>query len=343
MARSRSITDEMNAGLNPSQITSALQSLAQNKLSQLQARNPLFEMQQSAPQQTLQSLLGGASPITPESQNILQQIQQFQPQAIQQAPIDNPDKQIKENKAVKLTPAERKTLKVEELAQKKQDIVLAREQAKNDIIEQRELRKQKKPYIDKLNAYKEVGDETALKLERMEQLVDREGGLPVAAFYKLFTNLEGINPAYAAGALGAAGTYLGGPIGGAIGGTIGGLISPVATMLRYGQRLTSPNTEEFEKLSASFINQAKAIFGARITDRDLQEFLKTVPNLEQTDNGKKAIIKNIRIFNKANEAKYNAYKDILRENSGKIPFDLEIQVEERARPELDKLSKQFKI
>lgn len=205
------------------------------------------------------------------------------------------------------------------------------------------MRKEKKSYIDKINANHEVADEADLVINKMESLIDK-GGLPIAGFYKLFDSLEkNVNPGVAGPLGAAAGTYLGGPVGALIGGGIGALISPVATALKYAQRQTSPNTEEFEKLSASFLKQAKAIFGNRITNTDLEYFMKTVPTLAQTDSGKRAIIKNMKTFNKAAQIRYKAYKDIIKENDNRIPADLEFQVEDRAKPELDKLAKDFVI
>ena len=71
-----------------SQLGTGLQNLTHNKLNEMtsrQPRNPLFDIQQSPGQQTLQSLLGGGqtvSPITPETKDILEALQQFQPKQI---------------------------------------------------------------------------------------------------------------------------------------------------------------------------------------------------------------------------------------------------------------------
>lgn len=341
------LVDQIRETLQPNMST-GLQNLANTKLNNLTQRhsitNRLMDMQQTPAQQTLQSLFNPQSIINPQTQNLLQALQQFQPEQISQEPtkIANPATEIKEGKAIALTPAEMKREKAQELAQRKQDIILERERAKNDRIEQTALRKEKKPYIDKLQSGYEVANEGGLVLDKMEKLIDK-GGLPIAAFYSLFDKLEHVSPAVAGPLGAAAGTYIGGPVGALIGGGIGALVSPVATMLKYAQRLTSPNTEEFEKLSSSFVKQAKSIFGSRITDKDLEAFMKTIPTLAQTDKGKRAIIDNMRVFNKAAQIKYKAYKDIIKENNNKIPEDLEFQVEERSKPELDKISEKFLV
>lgn len=341
------LIDQLKESLQPS-LSTGLQNLATTKLNELNNRhgmnNPLMSLQKTPAQQTLQSLFNPQNIINPETQNILQSLMQFKPEPLQketeQQTFADPNKQIKAGKAIKLTPTEMKREKAQELAQRKQDIILERERAKNDRIEQTALRKEKKPYIDKLQSGYEVANEGGLVLDKMEKLIDK-GGLPIAAFYSLFDKLEHVSPAVAGPLGAAAGTYIGGPLGALVGGGIGALVSPVATMLKYAQRLTSPNTEEFEKLSSSFVKQAKSIFGSRITDKDLEAFMKTIPTLAQTDKGKKAIIENMRVFNKAAQIKYKAYKEVLKENNNKIPEDLEFQVEERAKPELDKISEKF--
>lgn len=358
-----------------SELGSGLQNLAKNKLIQLNQRqptNPLFSEQQSPAQQTLQSLLGGGqtiTPTTPQTQSILEGLQQFKPANIQMAEEQTPEYKalgIKEKPARKLQPeklltpaekrethrqkiAEEKAAHAEKLAERKAEHArsLAEQKIKKPTAaEQKSLQ----AYADKIAGFKKVSQDQGLTLDRMEQLID-EGGLPIAAFYSLFKNLEEeVNPVHA-GAAGSAigggiGAALGGPVGAAIGGTIGGvaggLVQPVATMLRYAQRATSPNTEEFEKLSSSFIRGVKEIFGNRILKVDIEEFLKTIPTLANTDHGKKQIIKNMRLFLKANNYRYKALRQVIAKNKGEIPKDAEFQVDKIAGPKIKQLAKHFK-
>lgn len=219
---------------------------------------------------------------------------------------------------------------------------------KEQLKEQARISKETQKFYDSTLEQASVAKKSDQRLNRMEQLI-KKGDLPTSAFYTLFKNMEEAVPtthgAAAGGALGAAlGSVvpgLGTVVGGALGATIGGLISPVGTMLRFAQRKINPDTEEFEKLSNNFIDQAKSIFGSRITDADLKSFMSTVPTLANTDEGKKAIIRNMRVFNKAAEVKANAMKQIIKENDGKRPENLAILVEERAQANLDKLAKRF--
>ena len=154
---------------------------------------------------------------------------------------------------------------------------------------------------------------------------------------------------------GIGGTLIGGPAGtvpgiatgpAILGGLIGSAINPLAKgaggLGLALQRRGSPDVEEFEKLSTDFIREAKEIFGARVTDRDLAAFMQIIPTLMQTDAGKNRVIENMRAFNKANHLRYNAMKQIIETNSGKRPANLELLVDEYTQPQLDKLAEQFR-
>ena len=265
-----------------------------------------------------------ATKLAPTSQ---QSAQQAQPAAVQQRLPASPEviepqkptRSIFQAPEVGMTPAERKQAHAEQKA----------------------IDKETQKYYDTTLALNEGSMNADKRLNKMENLI-KKGGLPVSTFYNLFKNLEEkINPTHTAAAGGGIGAFLGGPVGAAIGAGIGGLLGPVSTILRSAQKFTSPNTEQFEKLSTDFIRDAKNIFGNRLTDADLNAFLQSIPTLSQTDNGKLAIIKNMHSFNKALQVKAKTMKDIIKENGGRRPANLQILVEERAQPELDKLAQEF--
>lgn len=105
--------------------------------------------------------------------------------------------------------------------------------------------------------------------------------------------------------------------------------------------LTSADTQEFNKLSKDFLRSAKAIFGSRLTNFDVNAFLQTVPELSQSDEGKQRIINNMKIFNEGALLRQQALNDIVRENGGKRPPNISELVEERVAGDLDKLSTMF--
>jgi hypothetical protein len=234
------------------------------------------------------------------------------------------------------SPQEKREREKLELAKR----TLARKEAQT---KQMNADKETKKYFESALDLEKAADFSDIRLKKMENLV-KKGRLPISGFYNLFKNLEeSVAPAYGAAAGAAAGGYTGGPLGAAIGSAIGGLISPIGTLLRFAQKQTSPDTEEFEKLSNDFIKDAKAIFGSRITDNDLKAFMATVPTLGQTDAGKLAIINNMKMFNKASRIRAEAVKDVIRKNGNRRPHNLQILVEDRIKPQLDQLSQEFSV
>jgi len=249
----------------------------------------------------------------------------------------------------------------EKSAAMKEEKKAVHEQKKLSDKEQAEAQKETKKYYDKVLEVEKSAQEADNRLNRMSKLIEK-GDLPFSTYYNLLKNLEEhISPSTGAAAGAAVGTALGGFAGGipslglgavpgsvaggatgaAIGGAVGGLINPVVGVLRSVQKLISPDTEEFEKLSNQFIGGAKAIFGARVTDNDLKAFMAQIPTLSNTDAGKKKIIHSMKIANEAEHIRADTMKEIIKENGGKRPFDLPLQVEERAKPEIDRLAEKF--
>lgn len=106
--------------------------------------------------------------------------------------------------------------------------------------------------------------------------------------------------------------------------------------------LTDPDSQEFRKLSNDFVKSAKDIFGARLTQGEVNTFLTTVPSLIQTDEGKRRVITNMRSFNEAALARKKVADEVIKENGGRRPANFEMIVEERLSPVLDALADAFK-
>lgn len=106
--------------------------------------------------------------------------------------------------------------------------------------------------------------------------------------------------------------------------------------------LLNPESQQFEKLSNDFLKEAKAIFGSRLTDADLNAFLKTVPTLSQSNEGKARVIQSLREFNDATKTRKRVMDGIIKENNGHRPRNLDSLIEERSSAELDGLAEKFK-
>ncbi len=320
------------------------------------------------PQQQMQTI-PGSQLNSPENQALMEQLgitreqlqaqPQLQPQ-VQEAiqPMLQPEQQPVSPQVKQLTPAETIKNLQEQLKEEKpknvsdlikEDPSLTKDEAKDIVKSEHKSRQEriKKADLFKDNIYglDELGDFSNKRLGQMKTLITKEGGLPIAAIYNLYDNLERkVHPEQAALAGGTLGglTTQGGWKGAAIGSIAGALISPIAGVLKDMQKVSSPNTERFEKLSADFVRDAKSIFGSRITDADLQAFLKMIPTLSNTDSGKLSIIENMEAFNKYNKIRANTARQIIKANKGRTPENLEALVFEMTKPELDKLADDFK-
>lgn len=106
--------------------------------------------------------------------------------------------------------------------------------------------------------------------------------------------------------------------------------------------LMEEGSEEFNKIAANFIGGAKDALGGRVTNFELEQFLKTIPSLSQSPEGRKRVIANLRRIKRIEVEQKNVLKDIIKENKGVPPLDLLEQVDDRIAKKADKISEQFK-
>jgi hypothetical protein len=107
--------------------------------------------------------------------------------------------------------------------------------------------------------------------------------------------------------------------------------------------LGNPDSEEYAKLEADFLRDVRNVFpGGRITNYEIQAYLKTVPSLMNSKEGKAAIIRNRRLQNQAKNLRYSAYKDIIKENGGRKPRNLGVLIDERTGDQMREIEEQFR-
>jgi hypothetical protein len=106
--------------------------------------------------------------------------------------------------------------------------------------------------------------------------------------------------------------------------------------------MLTPESQEYEKLIQGFLPEAKAMFGARMTDTDLREFLKGMPDLLKTREGKRRMLYNMDIMSDTAILRKKVGDMIIKEHGGRIPRDLDSLIEERAGKQLTSLSNKFK-
>lgn len=106
--------------------------------------------------------------------------------------------------------------------------------------------------------------------------------------------------------------------------------------------LGNPNTEEYRKLEADFTRDVSKVFpGGKITNYEIQAFLKSIPTLMNSPEGRKAIIRNRKLMNDAKLARYEEYKKIIKENNGKKPQNLGLLIDERTQERISQIEDEF--
>lgn len=106
--------------------------------------------------------------------------------------------------------------------------------------------------------------------------------------------------------------------------------------------LMSPESQEFAKIQQNFLKNAKNYFGGRISNYEVEQFLKTIPSLSQSPEGRSRVIAGLKKLERGKEEYYKAYEEVLRENGGVPPYDVEEQVERKAEKRLDRVYEEFK-
>ncbi len=123
-------------------------------------------------------------------------------------------------------------------------------------------------------------------------------------------------------------------------GKVQGLSGEILKKVGLG-RFRSADTQEFEKLSVGMLNNLKNVFGARPTNLDVKLFMESIPTLSQSPEGRAQIINNLKILNEAGKIRGQALRDILKENKGRTPANLDLEIENRVGDQLEMLNQQL--
>lgn len=105
--------------------------------------------------------------------------------------------------------------------------------------------------------------------------------------------------------------------------------------------LENPDAEELEKLSQGLLNNIQATYGSRILKVEVDNFLRTIPGLLNSPEGRRRLIEQWRILNEGKKAYYDAYRQVRDANRKRMPDDWRLQVQDIADGQLDDLSAQF--
>lgn len=87
------------------------------------------------------------------------------------------------------------------------------------------------------------------------------------------------------------------------------LVNQETGELRY-PGFANPETQEFVKIINDFTTQAKDTYGARVTNFELDRFMKRLPGLLNSDEGRRYILTYMNSVNKLNKLHADATKDV---------------------------------
>lgn len=104
--------------------------------------------------------------------------------------------------------------------------------------------------------------------------------------------------------------------------------------------LLNVDTQDYSKVEADYVKDVSKVFTGQIRVFEIQAYLKTIPTLMNSDEGKKRIIANRKILNEAKKIKYDAYEEIMKDRTFPPP-DLGIRINEMTREKMAALEDQY--
>jgi hypothetical protein len=185
------------------------------------------------------------------------------------------------------------------------------EEKKSKDKRQLQVDKETLPYYKKMREQSATTSEVDARLDQMEDLLDT-GKVQGPTFLSFLDALKGL-------------PYFIGKFGGAI-----------------QQAFTSTETQIFKKLSQDFLRDAKPYFGSNMSTTEVELFLERVPNLMQSTEGRRGVIRNFRALNEYTKEIDSIMEGIIAENGGERPRHLESKVQARSKRAAEKLRQSFR-
>lgn len=109
--------------------------------------------------------------------------------------------------------------------------------------------------------------------------------------------------------------------------------------------LFSANAETAEKLSIDLTKNIQQFYGSRILQSEFSAFLKSIPSLRNSPEGRRRIVENMKKFNQLKRLEYIKTREEMTKYEDKnkpLPRDFRQKVFESMKPEANKLADDFK-
>ncbi len=108
--------------------------------------------------------------------------------------------------------------------------------------------------------------------------------------------------------------------------------------------LASPEAQRFVKTINDFTVQAKDSYGSRVTNFDLNQFMKRLPTLANSEEGRRQIINQMKIINEINAEREKSLQKVIDEHGGirNIDYDQAQRMADKlSSKRISELKKQF--
>lgn len=106
--------------------------------------------------------------------------------------------------------------------------------------------------------------------------------------------------------------------------------------------LKSPETQAFQSMEKEYLKDLKSIFGGRISNLEMSTFLKSIPRATNSPEAQKMIMDRLDAYYKAKQLKFKTMRQIIKNNNGIPPLDLQEQVQEKTAKKEKQYAEKFK-
>lgn len=106
--------------------------------------------------------------------------------------------------------------------------------------------------------------------------------------------------------------------------------------------LNNPDSEEFDKLSKDLLKGVSSFFPGRINIVEVENFLKTIPTLMNSEDGRRRVINNLKALYSPTKIRYDVARELTK-GKKRLPHDLPELVRDASEPKIDQLAIQFKL
>lgn len=202
--------------------------------------------------------------------------------------------------------SEKQATDLAKLGLKKQEL-----ERKLSAREQEQINKETKPFYDTVAKEAKAAKDNDIRLDRMQELLNRGNLTSPYLVSAIKTVSEGI-------------------------------VGPHGPKIDL-DFLMSADSQEFSKLSNDFLKNIKDIVGTgNLTNKEVEIYLKSIPSLLQSDSGKQRVINNLKTLNEGAKLRKKITDDVIKENGGKRPRNLDSLVDERMEPYQKEIAERFK-